>query len=1343
MFAPTESFANLDDQEEQAIAQLNLMACKLVRKGQVDEGVALLRRARHTCVRDKELFKDQNHRKMLHATTLNNLGCAVIKTQAGRIENALEYFAKALKLEKSLPQNQPSRNPAGTHLNVCAMLSKLKRHKEARHHAQCALSLLRDGKSPAITTDGAGQTSSVLALAHHNLAVEQEYLKEDIKSLHSYMAACEACLGTLGKGHKLTQAIYKNASAALTSIEKRLRTVPEKKLAQQALNKTQEVMGGTRFNSVSSSGSSRTTTVFSSSTSSNDTSLLHNTIPEDGFSLSCSEASLSSLSSSNSAGAVPTPATALHHPRDVNGGSESEEPRVVERTNRQSRTKTVFLVDHTHRKATKPTKNMRGKNNRLERGHNIPRKTRELPRNNRSDTRGKKSGDGGVARRPLHGKEMLGSQMKIGGTIVSRKKAPVARVAGKRKTKRPSSAPMYRLSKDSAAHATVRRTDNPSMATGLFGFQQTRNRHAAESGVIFRPPSLEQYKRIRPKSALHERSNRTNPIVVAKNPAEPTRHVWGGSVANSTAPARKIAVMQQSTPMYDLMGEENFHPNRVGTDPVYSSCMGGYLDFLTGHVDSSIGDKQTSPRRQEINLTLKEAEEERDRKNVAHPCQRQRIEKEAASIIRRQREDQQAKRDLAQTRMHEKEDAQRLTQTVVKVQCFTRTFIAKKKSAEMRLAIKRQQAAKEEARLSAIVKIQSQGRGFIARKEKYRRRLEIQQNHILTVAASKNTSLSLQKSSSTRSLIGRLWGTGRRLIKTRQEKARLRAEEKRYRDQLAALEKAEQAVRRIECQAATRIQASCRRFLATHRMLQLKVISQRTCHAAIRIQAKRRQIIARRIVASRARELCLQQRRHLCAAQIQAHCRRMLASKRRNRLRKARDTSAATKLQAFWRGKSCKLAYQTMAKARIDRANRAALSLQKYTRRFLVCKWYVKRLASIIKIQSHGRQLLATRIYQEKQRAHVAARHGAALAIQKHWRRVIAQAKTAKIVRMLAITTLQAYTRGFLGRRFAMRRRRCHKAGAALLVQRYARRLLAVKKRRRLMLAKEKTVAATRIQSGWRRRVAAQKVKQLIQAHKKRQAALQKYIDNVVCIQSIVRRHFARYSYHLKKRELSASICIQAATRRYLAQLQAFLKRKACHGAIALQKIFRGHQGRALHSRLLVEGKAATVIEAAARCYLQQCCFHTVRTNIVHAQACARMWLAKRVLESKKDERDRLVMEMVKIQYDQSVLAVQSWWRGYLVRKMYPDVINKMVATKATALISEDKSTASNQTTINHDKNEVALFAIGIIDAIREAEAVVRGIECSTLGVTVPKKELWRELVKYVRMGEEEEPQKK
>jgi tetratricopeptide (TPR) repeat protein len=96
--------------------------------------------------------------------------------------------------------------PADTHLNACAVLSQLGRHQAALEHAQSALILLQEelfsGASLSVlSTNGslptAGQPPradrvAVLAIAYHNMGVEQEFLKKFDHSLQSYRKGVEA-----------------------------------------------------------------------------------------------------------------------------------------------------------------------------------------------------------------------------------------------------------------------------------------------------------------------------------------------------------------------------------------------------------------------------------------------------------------------------------------------------------------------------------------------------------------------------------------------------------------------------------------------------------------------------------------------------------------------------------------------------------------------------------------------------------------------------------------------------------------------------------------------------------------------------------------------------------------------------------------------------------------------------------------------------------------------------------------------------------------------------------------------------------------------------------------------
>lgn len=103
---------------------------------------------------------------------------------------------------KTTGDGQGSRveHPADTHLNTCAVLSQIGRHQGALEHAQSALILLQEelfGGGAAVGGVGAGDQPpradriAVLAIAYHNMGVEQEFLKKFEHSLQSYRKGVE------------------------------------------------------------------------------------------------------------------------------------------------------------------------------------------------------------------------------------------------------------------------------------------------------------------------------------------------------------------------------------------------------------------------------------------------------------------------------------------------------------------------------------------------------------------------------------------------------------------------------------------------------------------------------------------------------------------------------------------------------------------------------------------------------------------------------------------------------------------------------------------------------------------------------------------------------------------------------------------------------------------------------------------------------------------------------------------------------------------------------------------------------------------------------------------------
>jgi tetratricopeptide (TPR) repeat protein len=158
------------------------------------------------------------------AVTFNNLACYY--RRQGKLHSALSYMQKALRIESRLEKVD---NPADTHLNMCAVLSQLGRHAGALEHAQSALILLQEELfSGAVGGDGMVSPVAqkvdrvaVLAIAYHNIGVEQEFLKRLDQSLHSYRKGVEIAETHLGHDHGITITIRSSYIAAKRAVAAR------------------------------------------------------------------------------------------------------------------------------------------------------------------------------------------------------------------------------------------------------------------------------------------------------------------------------------------------------------------------------------------------------------------------------------------------------------------------------------------------------------------------------------------------------------------------------------------------------------------------------------------------------------------------------------------------------------------------------------------------------------------------------------------------------------------------------------------------------------------------------------------------------------------------------------------------------------------------------------------------------------------------------------------------------------------------------------------------------------------------------------------------------------------
>merc|ERR1712070_802577 len=213
----------------------NMLAMNALNTGEMETCYTLLTRGEQLTANKTGAPVDERLR--LRAVTMNNLGCYYKKK--GRLRSALKCLNKALKIESRLKE---CKNPADTHLNICACQSQLGRHNEALEHAQAALILLQD----ELFSSGGGRNEqappkervAVMAIAYHNVAVEQEYLKKYELAIQSYRKALEIAEKHLGPDQGITSVLQDVTTKAhkenilRTRLKKRAQATGKKKASQ-------------------------------------------------------------------------------------------------------------------------------------------------------------------------------------------------------------------------------------------------------------------------------------------------------------------------------------------------------------------------------------------------------------------------------------------------------------------------------------------------------------------------------------------------------------------------------------------------------------------------------------------------------------------------------------------------------------------------------------------------------------------------------------------------------------------------------------------------------------------------------------------------------------------------------------------------------------------------------------------------------------------------------------------------------------------------------------------------------------------------------------------------------
>jgi tetratricopeptide (TPR) repeat protein len=146
----------------------------------------------------------------LLSVTCNNLGCYYKKV--GKFHGALSYLRRALKLEMELDVDQMTI--AGTHLNLCTVLSKLEKHDKAVQHALCALELM-SSRITETSTQVMQDDYAVLSIAYHHVAIEREFLEQWDQAATAFQTGYQIAHRLLGIDHPLSVNLGRNCEAVL------------------------------------------------------------------------------------------------------------------------------------------------------------------------------------------------------------------------------------------------------------------------------------------------------------------------------------------------------------------------------------------------------------------------------------------------------------------------------------------------------------------------------------------------------------------------------------------------------------------------------------------------------------------------------------------------------------------------------------------------------------------------------------------------------------------------------------------------------------------------------------------------------------------------------------------------------------------------------------------------------------------------------------------------------------------------------------------------------------------------------------------------------------------------
>merc|ERR1712217_372667 len=138
----------------------NTLGMKNLKDGNIETSSKFFEKA-EALTDSANLHMNKDSRLVLRAVTYNNMGC--FYKSMTKLHTALQYLRKAQKIEER--SNGKCQNPAGTHLNICALLSQMGKHQEALQHARVAIEILEASPPAQQQLDHGSNSESLVCVA--------------------------------------------------------------------------------------------------------------------------------------------------------------------------------------------------------------------------------------------------------------------------------------------------------------------------------------------------------------------------------------------------------------------------------------------------------------------------------------------------------------------------------------------------------------------------------------------------------------------------------------------------------------------------------------------------------------------------------------------------------------------------------------------------------------------------------------------------------------------------------------------------------------------------------------------------------------------------------------------------------------------------------------------------------------------------------------------------------------------------------------------------------------------------------------------------------------------------